>query len=331
MSETSTVAGQMHELKIWPEYFEAIRTGKKTFEVRKDDRGFQVGDLLLLREWDPETKTYSGRALFRDVSYVLRLEPGDCVVMSLTVDPDAGGPRPATEPKQISPVHALRLLDFARELPHVDLWWDPEGFSLQDEKRQVHAYFAYDLSGEGDFERWNRLAKLRAHLCQQAPAALIALAEENERLRKALETFAAPDMWEQVEGEVFGPDCPDGHNDPLIWLGAEDPIQIARAALAPPEVPAQTLHVWEAGDYGEKIVAASAEHAAEIYTELTGEAAPSEEDQWEQLPDDHVITITYPDEPRGEDGEPVRVSHTAAEWANNGEGPRFLCLSSDVC
>ena len=42
-----------HELKTWPNEFQAIWDGKKAFEVRPNDRNYQVQDSLLLREWVP--------------------------------------------------------------------------------------------------------------------------------------------------------------------------------------------------------------------------------------------------------------------------------------
>lgn len=62
----------MHELKTWPQYYYRVFDGQKNFEVRKDDRNFEIGDVLKLREWDPETKDYTGRELFRRVTYILR-------------------------------------------------------------------------------------------------------------------------------------------------------------------------------------------------------------------------------------------------------------------
>lgn len=41
----------IHELKIGPLYLQQIKEGVKRFEIRKDDRGFKVGDILRLREW----------------------------------------------------------------------------------------------------------------------------------------------------------------------------------------------------------------------------------------------------------------------------------------
>lgn len=58
-----------HELKIYPKYFEDVTSGKKTFEVRKNDRNFQVGDILPLKEWD--NIKYSGREVRAMVVYLL--------------------------------------------------------------------------------------------------------------------------------------------------------------------------------------------------------------------------------------------------------------------
>ena len=60
------------EKKIWPEYFEKILSGEKTYELRLADWECGPGDILLLREWDPILKNYTGRTLEREVSYVLK-------------------------------------------------------------------------------------------------------------------------------------------------------------------------------------------------------------------------------------------------------------------
>lgn len=60
----------IHELKCPTAYFWDIHTGHKNFEVRKDDRGFKVGDALLLQEWFPKNG-YSGRQLHRNIKYIL--------------------------------------------------------------------------------------------------------------------------------------------------------------------------------------------------------------------------------------------------------------------
>ena len=62
---------QLHELEIWASCFAAVESGAKPFDVRKNDRNFQVGDALLLREYDPETAAFSGRIALHWASYVL--------------------------------------------------------------------------------------------------------------------------------------------------------------------------------------------------------------------------------------------------------------------
>jgi hypothetical protein len=62
-----------HALKTWPEYWAAIESGAKNFEVRRDDdRNFQPGDILSLREWNPLHERFTGREVKRWVTYVLR-------------------------------------------------------------------------------------------------------------------------------------------------------------------------------------------------------------------------------------------------------------------
>lgn len=61
----------VHKLKIRHEYFDAVRDGRKPFEVRKDDRDYKVGDILILVRYDPETGE-SGDSMARDVTYVLK-------------------------------------------------------------------------------------------------------------------------------------------------------------------------------------------------------------------------------------------------------------------
>jgi hypothetical protein len=60
------------DLKVWPEFFEKLKSGAKTFELRKNDRGYEVGDTLLLREWNPLMECYTGEALRRRVTYIFR-------------------------------------------------------------------------------------------------------------------------------------------------------------------------------------------------------------------------------------------------------------------
>lgn len=66
----------IHAVKTTPKYFEDVISGKKPFEVRKNDRDYRECDLIALNEWrdgtvDNYPKGYTGRsALFR-ISYVL--------------------------------------------------------------------------------------------------------------------------------------------------------------------------------------------------------------------------------------------------------------------
>ena len=83
-----------HELKTWPESFGAIFYGYKRFEVRKNDRDYKVGDVLILKEYIPETKEYSGVEIQAYVTCITTCEnivqygmraTGDFIIMSIKV------------------------------------------------------------------------------------------------------------------------------------------------------------------------------------------------------------------------------------------------------
>ena len=60
------------EKKIWPEYFQKILDGDKKYELRLNDFDCQIGDILVLKEWNPETKEYTGRELEKEITFVLK-------------------------------------------------------------------------------------------------------------------------------------------------------------------------------------------------------------------------------------------------------------------
>lgn len=62
---------KVHRLKIWPEYFQAVVSGKKTFEVRYNDRDFRINDTLILEEYEPHSNTFTGNTVKVRVSYIL--------------------------------------------------------------------------------------------------------------------------------------------------------------------------------------------------------------------------------------------------------------------
>ena len=63
-----------HELKCHPDFFEAVRSGDKTFEIRFNDRGFRVADGIRLKEYSPVVNKYTGRDLFLEITYITDFE-----------------------------------------------------------------------------------------------------------------------------------------------------------------------------------------------------------------------------------------------------------------
>jgi hypothetical protein len=89
----------LHELKIWPQYYQEASTGVKRFDIRPSDRNFQIGDTIKYREFVPDSAniehprgTYSGREFEAVVDYVLdsyptALKNGYCVLSITVLDP----------------------------------------------------------------------------------------------------------------------------------------------------------------------------------------------------------------------------------------------------
>lgn len=106
----------IHALKVVAPYFDALADGSKTFEVRRNDRGFQKGDTLVLQEWHDDVDIvavtlsqrcdqpdcngpagvghFSQRLVFRTVTFVYSgdprfrdVEPGVVVLALAVADP----------------------------------------------------------------------------------------------------------------------------------------------------------------------------------------------------------------------------------------------------
>lgn len=76
---------KLHALKLLPVYFEPVKDKVKTFEIRKNDRGFEIGDILHLKEYDAINQEYTGRGCYRTIKYILNgpgygLEEGYCIL-----------------------------------------------------------------------------------------------------------------------------------------------------------------------------------------------------------------------------------------------------------
>jgi ribosomal protein S17 len=57
--------------KTWPEVFEKILSGEKTFDARLANFDCKPGDILVLEEYDPKLKKYTGRKIEKEVTFVL--------------------------------------------------------------------------------------------------------------------------------------------------------------------------------------------------------------------------------------------------------------------
>lgn len=62
----------IHQLKIRNEYFDRVLNDQKAFEVRINDRDFQVGDKVQLREIEGVDAGYTGNEIIVKITYLLQ-------------------------------------------------------------------------------------------------------------------------------------------------------------------------------------------------------------------------------------------------------------------
>lgn len=72
-----------HYLKTVQPFFSQVKNGTKTFELRRNDRDFQIEDEVILQEYDLTTNLYSGQEIRGNITYVLKdwagLDDGYCI------------------------------------------------------------------------------------------------------------------------------------------------------------------------------------------------------------------------------------------------------------
>lgn len=85
---------KIHKLKTHPEYFKNIKMGRKTAEVRIDDRDFCIGDPMIIKEYLPKKKKLTGRKVGVVITDIVRLkrmfdiEPNLVLLSFMKMDPE---------------------------------------------------------------------------------------------------------------------------------------------------------------------------------------------------------------------------------------------------
>lgn len=128
----------IHELKTWPLSFKMIESGVKNFEVRKNDRGFKVGDELLLKEFVPACyyedcfeDHYTTKVLSRKIDSILDggqfgIEKGYCV-MSLGDTDEAHYTKETSEIMKLSQT----VIEFVK-------WKDENEYQINNTEQVTH-------------------------------------------------------------------------------------------------------------------------------------------------------------------------------------------------
>lgn len=84
---------KVHDIRLGASFFDDVLECRKNFELRKNDRGYKVGDILYMMEFKDGRNT--GRSVKRKVIYMLEdftgLEDGYCILGIEPIQEDAEG------------------------------------------------------------------------------------------------------------------------------------------------------------------------------------------------------------------------------------------------
>ncbi len=69
-AEPSTISAPKHVLKSWIGLFDPIAAGHKPYDLRVLDRDYRIGDICLLREYDPLKRIYTGREVTVEITWI---------------------------------------------------------------------------------------------------------------------------------------------------------------------------------------------------------------------------------------------------------------------
>lgn len=78
----------VHNVRSWGYLFEEMRAGRKTHDLRKNDRDYQVGDHLRLQEYDQVRARYTGRELLMEITYITGRATVPCAVSTVVLHED---------------------------------------------------------------------------------------------------------------------------------------------------------------------------------------------------------------------------------------------------
>ncbi len=86
-AEINAYGQRLHNLKTVQPFFNEVLAKAKTFEIRKHDRDFRVGDLLILNKYDANKQDHRFEFCVREITYILQhrdfpegIQPGFCVL-----------------------------------------------------------------------------------------------------------------------------------------------------------------------------------------------------------------------------------------------------------